>query len=214
MLDRRALIAAGLAAALPAGARARTPAEDDAPPEVVIGRPSRMDYGDGVLVPLTTDAFATLWETSTHWMTFGLGIGMAEPVARIRSAKGATLTMELLLANLALTPERLVKADGGWRVKDGRLDDLTMAQVPLPGKPGRPNGGRFTSGSEFASVFPAGTTIGPDALNGFNGLPNDLGGTTSYFAVTRYRVAKAEMPLERVGRIARVAPTRRPKRPD
>lgn len=116
----RSLIGAAALAGAPAWAEGSLPA-----PTIIKGKPTILDYGGGLKVPCTRDAFFTLWESSAFWLAFGFGISSAIDIAKIRATKQATGVMRFLLLTLAFAPDRLVKADGnGWRKKDPTARDF------------------------------------------------------------------------------------------
>jgi hypothetical protein len=202
MFGRRAFIlslaGAGMAPALAYGGvrRERSIAGDGPEPTVIKGQPPKMDFGDGLQVPLDKDAFVTLWEDSGRWITFGLGLGRAESDSNAKADKAASLTMQIMLLTLANAPERLQRVDGGgWRPRSGKLRDLVMGDVPLPGRPVRPAGGVYTDNRLFA---------GPSASDPAN-IASDIQAYQRFVAATAYVVKKADLSLADVRTLGRVA---------
>jgi len=205
VLERRAfilsLVGAGLTPALAHGRaarplRERSIAGDGPEPTVLKGPPPKMDFGDGLQVPLDKEAFATLWEDSGRWITFGLGLGRAESDSNAKADKAASLTMQIMLLTLAYAPERLERVDGrGWRARTGKIRDLVMGEVPLPGRPVRPAGGAYTDNRLFA---------GPSTNSPAN-LAADLQSYQRFVAATAYVVKKADLSLDDVRTLGRLA---------
>ena len=98
-----------------------------------------VDFGHGLLVPLSAGAFHTLWEGDDRWMTFGHGFGYDEVSAMDQAAGAAAGTMKLYLLTEVFAPERLVRVDGGgWVLKSGKTSDLVAGDIELPGRPVMP----------------------------------------------------------------------------
>jgi hypothetical protein len=124
----QSLISAAALAGVPAWANESVPQ-----PTIIKGKPTILDYGGGLRVPCARDAFFTLWEGATFWLTFGFGISQSSYVATSQATKQATGVMRFLLLTLAFAPERLVKADGnGWRKKDPAARDFVLGELDLP----------------------------------------------------------------------------------
>lgn len=207
MFGRRAFIlslaGAGLVPALAHGGaprprRERSIAGDGPEPSVIKGKPPKLDFGDGLRVPLDKEAFATLWEDSDRWITFGLGLGRMESDSNAKADKAASLTMQIMLLTLAHAPERLERVDGnGWRPRSGKLRDLVMGEVPLPGRPVRPANGSYMDNRLFG-----GPGLTPDNAA-------DIQSYQRVVAATAYVVQKAELSLDDVrvvGRLTEDAP--------
>lgn len=113
--------------------------EGDTPAaKLIAGQPAILDYGGGVKVPCTKDAFFTLWEGERFWLTFGFGRSPSNDIAKIRASKQAVGVMKFMLLTLAFAPERLVKGDGnGWRKKDPAAHDFVLGELDLPLRPER-----------------------------------------------------------------------------
>lgn len=204
MFGRRAFIlslaGAGVTPALAHGAprslRERSIAGDGPKPSVIKGQPPKMDFGDGLQVPLDRDAFVTLWEDSGRWITFGLGLGRAESDSNAKADKAASLTMQIMLLTLAYAPERLERVNGGgWRPRSGKLRDLVMGDVPLPGQPVRPAGGVYMDDRLFAGR----RTGSPDDV------ASDVQTYQRFVAASAYVVKKADLSLADVRTLGRVA---------
>jgi len=204
MFERRAFIlslaGAGLAPALAYGAsrprRERSIAGDGPEPTIIKGQPPKMDFGDGLRVPLDKEAFATLWEDSGRWITFGLGLGRGENDSNAKADKAASLTMQIMLLTLAYAPERLERVDGGgWRARGGKLQDLVMGEVPLPGQPVRPANGVYVDKRLFTGPNP----------NSPADIAADVQANQRFVAATAYVVKKADLSLDDVRAQGRVA---------
>jgi hypothetical protein len=206
MVERRAFILSLTGVALaPALAHAATPkpkrersiAGDGPKPTVIKGTPPQMDFGDGLRVPLDRSAFVTLWEDSGRWITFGLGLGRIEGESNAKADKAASLTMQIMLLTLANAPERLERVDGGgWRPRSGKLHDLVMGEVPLPGQPVRPAGGSFVNTDLFSGLG--------------GGVPADIQTYQRFIAATAYVVKKADLSLDDVRVLGRLADEKPP----
>lgn len=213
MFERRAfilsLVGAGAAPALAyAGAarprRERSVVGDGPEPTVIKGEPPKLDFGDGLRVPLDKEAFATLWEDSGRWMTFGLGVGRAESESNAKADKAASLTMQIMLLTLANAPERLEQVDGrGWRSRSGKISDLIMGEVSLPGQPVRPANGIYLDKGIFGGL---GTSITADNTA-------DIQSYQRYVAATAYVVKKADLSLDDVRALGRLADDKSPVAP-
>jgi hypothetical protein len=157
MQTRRCVIAsmAGAVVLLDHGSVAWGAEADDVPSaKLVAGKPPVLDYGGGVLVPCTKDAFYTLWEGDKFWLTFGFGISPASESATRQATKQAAGLMKFLLLTLAFAPARLVKVDGnGWRKKDPAARDFVLGELKLPLRPSKPMTDAFLGGGN--------TEIGP-----------------------------------------------------
>jgi hypothetical protein len=209
MFGRRAFIlslaGAGVVPALAYGGaprprRERSIAGDGPEPSVIKGKPPKLDFGDGLRVPLDKDAFATLWEDSDRWITFGLGLGRMESDSNAKADKAASLTMQIMLLTLAHAPERLERVDGnGWRPRSGKLRDLVMGEVPLPGRPVRPANGSYMDNRLFGGLGPT-----PDSAA-------DIQSYQRVVAATAYVVQKADLSLDDVRIVGRLTEDAPPK---
>jgi hypothetical protein len=213
MFERRAfilsLVGTGMTPALAYGGAAKPRRErsvvgDGPEPSVIKGEPPKLDFGDGLRVPLDKEAFATLWEDSGRWMTFGLGLGRAESESNAKADKAASLTMQIMLLTLANAPERLEQVDGhGWRSRSGKLGDLVMGEVSLPGQPVRPANGIYLDRGIFGGL---GTSITADNTA-------DIQSYQRYVAATAYVVKKADLSLDDVRAMGRLADDKSPVAP-
>jgi len=198
------LASAGMTPALAHGGeprprRERSIAGDGPKPTVIKGKPPKMDFGDGLQVPLDRKAFVTLWEDSDRWITFGLGLGRVEGESNAKADKAASLTMQIMLLTLAYAPERLERVDGrGWRPRSGKLGDLMMGEVPLPGQPIRPANGLYMDNRLFG-----GPGLTPDN-------PADIQSYQRFVAATAYVVKKADLSLDDVRIVGRLTDDARP----
>lgn len=120
-------------------------ASPDTPKATVIpGTPPVLDFGDGVRVPCNKEAFLTLWEGKTYWLTFGAGRAHYSDQAQGQAVKYASAAMKLLIMTLAFTPDRLEQVDGGgWRLKSRNVKDFVHGAIDLPGNPFWPNTDAF-----------------------------------------------------------------------
>jgi hypothetical protein len=118
--------------------------------KLIPGDPPMLDYGGGVKVPCNRNAFYTLWEGETFWLSFGFGISQSPETAMAAAAKQASGVMKFLLLTLAFAPERLVKVDGnGWRKKDPAAHDFVLGELELPPNPGKPMSDVFLGGGNI-----------------------------------------------------------------
>lgn len=141
--------------------------EGDTPAaKLIAGKPAILDYGSGVKVPCSRDAFFTLWEGDRFWLTFGFGRCPSNDIALIRANKQAYGVMKFMLLTLAFAPERLVRGDGnGWRKKNPTAHDFVVGALDLPLQPGKPVSDVFLGGgnieiNEFMNMG-GGTEDGP-----------------------------------------------------
>jgi hypothetical protein len=138
-----------------------------------------------------------LWEDSGRWITFGLGLGRMESDSNAKADKAASLTMQIMLLTLAYAPERLEQVDGrGWRPRSGKLGDLMMGEVPLPGKPVRPAGGSYMDDGLLGRLGGGGAAAD---------ITSDLQAYQRFVAATAYVVKKADLSLEDVRAVGRLA---------
>lgn len=196
------LVAASLAR--PGRAAEATPASQapaDTPKATVIsGKPPKLDFGDGVVVPCAKDAFLTLWEGKTYWLTFGAGRSHYANQAQGQAVKYASAAMKLLLMTLAFAPEKLAHVEGsGWRLKSGDIKDFVHGDLPLPGSPFWPNNDAFIGFG--ASDAPAIGSLGFGAVtsSGVAGGMDILTGSNIYVdAFSAYVVFKKDVSLDYV----------------
>ncbi|MDR3528813.1 MAG: hypothetical protein P4L57_16200 [Rhizomicrobium sp.] len=105
-------------------------------PKLIPGNPAKVDFGHGLLVPMSKAAFHTLWEGDDRWITYGHGFGKFKGAAMGQAEEAALGTMKLYLLTLAFAPDRLARIDGGgWVLKSGNLADLVKGEIALPGRP-------------------------------------------------------------------------------
>ena len=214
MLSRRrvAFFAAGAFAAVSSGCPARAEADDTPTAKLISGTPPVLDYGGGVKVPCNKDAFFTLWEGSTFWLTFGFGISPSLETAESKSTNQALGVMKFLLLTLAFAPNRLVKVDGnGWRKKDPAAHDFVLGELNLPGSPSKPVSDAFLGGgnveiSPFWSFGNNGISVpGPTGVGGSvtPAPPSDLRQAEQH-AFTSYIILKTNLSLDDVRKRATI----------
>lgn len=157
------------------------------------GIPDKVDFGHGLLVPMSNEAFHTLWEGDDRWITYGHGFGHNTVSAMEQAEESAIGTMKLYLITLAFAPERLVRVDGGgWRLKSGKLEDLVKGDIHLPGKPVMPT-------TDLYNSFQKGTSgaSSADADTAGSGMPS-TNGEESTHATTGWLVWKSDITLDYV----------------
>jgi hypothetical protein len=139
------------------------------------GAPDKVDFGHGLLVPMSNDAFHTLWEGDDRWISYGHGFGHNAAAAMGQAEEAAIGTMKLYLLTLAFAPDRLARVDGGgWRLKSGKIADLVKGDIKLPGRPVMPTtdamtgmvGGRHADAGSAASTPDADASPSPSAASG------------------------------------------------
>jgi len=124
---------AGVVALAGSGPFARAAEEDLPVAKLIKGTPSILDYSGGVQVPVSRDAFYTLWEGDRFWLTFGFGIAPQFDIAKKFADKQSLNLMKFMLLTLAFAPARLIKVNGGgWRKKDPSAHDFVIGELPLP----------------------------------------------------------------------------------
>jgi len=105
-------------------------------PKLIAGHPDKVDFGHGLLVPMSSDAFHALWEGDDRWITYGHGFGNRRTAAMGQAEEAAIGTMKLYLLTLAFAPDRMMRVEGGgWRLKSGNVADLVRGEIRLPGRP-------------------------------------------------------------------------------
>lgn len=105
-------------------------------PKLIRGRPDKIDFGHGLLVPMSNDAFRTLWEGDDRWIAYGHAFGRRSMSAMAKAEDAAVGTMKLFLITLAFQPQRLMRVEGGgWRLKSNNVNDLIRGLIDLPGRP-------------------------------------------------------------------------------
>jgi hypothetical protein len=156
-----------------APARAETAGEPSA--KLIAGNPPVLDYGGGVKVPCSKDAFFTLWEGETFWLTFGFGTSPSDETAMVWATKQASGVMKFMLLTLAFAPERLVKVEGnGWRKKDPAARDFVLGELDLPVRRSTPLSDAFLGrGNTVISPFWnfGGTMTGTNQVSSQPGAP-------------------------------------------
>lgn len=136
-------------------------------PKLIRGKPNKVDFGHGLLVPMSADAFHTLWEGDDRWLAFGHGFASFGSGAMVQAVDSAEGTMKLYLLTLAFAPERLMRVDGGgWRLRSGDVDDLLRGDVDLPGHPVKPVIDEISGYTGARGKSKSGRTIhGPDVAH-------------------------------------------------
>lgn len=139
MTTRRQVLGLASAAAVTAAAGAGVLGEVlkvGPKPKLIKGNPDKVDFGHGLLVPMSKDAFRTLWEGDDRWIAYGHGFGPRASTAMAMAEEAAIGTMKLYLLTLAFAPDRMERvAGGGWRLKSGNVADLVKGDIKLPGRP-------------------------------------------------------------------------------
>jgi hypothetical protein len=98
-------------------------------------KPPILDFGDGFQIVCDKSAFLTLWEGKTFWLTFGAGRSAYALQAQGQAVNFANSAMKLLLMTLAFAPNRMEKANGGWRMKPDQPKNWVRGDIKLPGAP-------------------------------------------------------------------------------
>lgn len=174
MQTRREMTFSLLGACTLLATHARAETSDVPSAKLIPGKPPLLDYGSGVKVPNTKDAFFTLWEGSSFWLTFGFGISPMVENAKSRATKQATGVMKFMLLTLAFAPERLIKVEGnGWRKKDPAAHDFVIGELDLPSTPTNPTSDAFLGGGnvEISPFWNWGSGINPTMTSPQNGAP-------------------------------------------
>jgi hypothetical protein len=162
-----------------------------------------LDYGGGLKVQCNRDAFFTLWEGETFWLTFGFRISQSKEYAQSLANRQATNLMQFMLLTLAFAPGRLVKSvTMGWRKKNPSARDFVIGDLALPGAPMK----------SVADDFLGRGTIDIGELSRWNLDPDSDGPTKmpqTYYqihqnAMTSYFVLKKDMSLDDVRKRAHV----------
>jgi len=165
------------------------------------GEPDKVDFGHGLLVPMSKDAFHALWEGDDRWIAYGHGFGRRAASAMGQAEEAAIGTMKLYLLTLAFRPERLERIDGGgWRLKSGKTADLVLGDIALPGRPVMPAVDEVTGIDGYApgqsSVPPTSDSDAPSAVATNNEQP--------CHASTGWLVWKRDVTLDDVRRRAKL----------
>jgi hypothetical protein len=167
-------------------------------PKLIKGNPDKVDFGHGLLVPMSNDAFHALWEGDDRWISYGHGFGHNAAAAMGQAEEAAVGTMKLYLLTLAFAPDRLARVDGGgWRLKSGKIADLVKGDIKLPGRPVMPTTDAMTGmvGGRHAD---AGSASTPDA----EASPSAASGEETVHATTGWLIWKHEVSLDDVRRNA------------
>jgi len=195
MQTRRAIIAslAGTMAVIGSGSAA--PVDDSGIPvaKIIPGKPALLDYGDGMKIPATKEAFFTLWEGSTFWLTFGFGIVADVEVAQNMAAKQAAGVMKFLLLTLAFAPNRLLNNGiHGWTIKDPKAHNLVIGELDLPPNPNKAVNDSFLGGGNIE--------ISPLWNWGSSGASASVGmmRQADRHAFTKYIILKKDLSLDDV----------------
>ncbi|GAA0534641.1 hypothetical protein FHS83_003086 [Rhizomicrobium palustre] len=155
-------------------------------PKLVPGKPDKVDFGHGLLIPMSKDAFHTLWEGDDRFIAYGHGFGQSEAAAMGQAEEAAIGTMKLYLLTLAFAPDRLMHIDGGgWVLKSGKTEDLVKGDVELKGRPVMP-----TTDTKFS--YSANEAAGGDAGD------ETRGGGGAVHATTGWLIWKSDADLEYV----------------
>lgn len=124
---------------------------------LIKGTPDILDFGDGLKIPMDKSAFLVLWEGKDFWMTYGAGRESYREAASGEAVHYAESAMQLLLLTLAFTPERMVKVDGGWRLKEQNVKNYVRGMIALPGRAFWPIA-QFDGGFGAGDASKSGTT--------------------------------------------------------
>lgn len=174
-------------------------APPDTPKATVIpGKPPILDFGDGVRVPCSKEAFLTLWEGKTYWLTFGAGRSHYSAQAQGEAVQYARAAMKLLLMTLAFAPYRLDHVDGGgWRLKSRNIKDFVHGDIDLPGNPFWPtNDTNMGFGNLDAGAL---SSLGFGTLGSMGQKPFDITGSPNYAGgYAAYVVFKKDASLDYV----------------
>lgn len=212
MQTRRTIIAslAGTIAVIGGGSAA--PADDSGIPTatVIPGKPALLDYGDGMRIPANKEAFFTLWEGSTFWLTYGFGISPSVEAAQNMAAKQAVGVMKFLLLTLAFAPDRLLNnGNHGWTIKDPKAHNLVIGELDLPPNPNKAVNDAFLGGGNIeispfwnwgsgGAPAPFGPTRdGSSAMSAQSGPPSNMRQADRH-AFTKYIVLKKDLSLDDV----------------
>ena len=159
-------------------------------PKLIKGHPDKVDFGHGLLVPMSKDAFHTLWEGDDRWIAYGHGFGHGKGAAMGQAEEAAIGTMKLYLLTLTYAPDRLARVDGGgWVLKSGNTADLVKGEIKLPGRPIMPTTDEMYGYIENEAA---------------GGNAGDLSREGTVHATTGWLIWKKEADLEYVRRNARL----------
>lgn len=165
------------------------------------GQPDMVDFGHGLMVPMSSAAFHTLWEGDDRWITYGHGFGHNKAGAMGQAEEAAIGTMKLYLLTLAFAPDRLIRVDGGgWRLKSGNLADLVKGEIELPGRPVMPTTdevmGVNKSGKGAVAAGANGSATAIDSAGGVD--YSNASGEQATHATTGWLIWKKEISLDDV----------------
>lgn len=159
-------------------------------PKLIKGKPDKVDFGHGLLIPMSKDAFHALWEGDDRWIAYGHGFGTGEGGAMSQAEEAAIGTMKLYLLTLAFAPERLKRVDGGgWVLISGKTDDLVKGDIKLPGRPLMPTTDEMYGYSEAEAA---------------GGDPADNSRAGRVHATTGWLIWKKEVDLDYVRKNAQI----------
>ncbi len=179
MMDRRSLLLSVGASLCPAMALAdegRVKGRKGGP-DMIKGDPPRLDFGGGLIIPMNSSIFRTLWEGEDRWITYGRALSTQKARAMGQSERAAIGSMKLMLLTLVFAPDRLERFETcGWKLKSGNTADLIKGDVALPGRPVMP------------TVDEVASTVGQVPEGGAVGDP-------AFRAITGYMVMKKDAPL-------------------
>ena len=184
-------------------------ASPDTPKATVIpGHPPVLDFGDGVRVPCSKEAFLTLWAGKTYWLTLGAGRSHYSEQAQGEAVQYARAAMKLLLMTLAFAPDRLDHIDGGgWRLKSQDIKDFVHGDIDLPGNPFWPTNDTNMAFGDLDSAALGSLGFGSMDPSGRSGGGPDLTGSPNYAGgYAAYVVFKKDVSLDYVRSHAQVLP--------
>ena len=202
MHDRRAFLAS-LACILAAAPPAHAANPDLPQADLVPGTPPMLDFHDGLRIPMSKDAFRTLWEDPRFWLTYGAGSSSYAVKAMGYAQYAALGTMKLTLLTLAFEPQRLERIDNcGWRLKSGNVKDYVRGDVALPGQPFRPiftddtSNGRSSTSTIGDNQSEGDGVSGPGAFSGSENHYTAMGTFNRAHAFTGFMVMKQPVTLD------------------
>lgn len=200
MHTRRTIIVslAGTIAVIGSGSAAPADESDIPIATVIPGKPALLDYGDGMKIPANREAFFTLWEGSTFWLTFGFGISPSVETAQNMAAKQAAGVMKFLLLTLAFAPNRLLdNGYHGWTIKDPKAHNLVIGELDLPPNPNKSVNDSFLGGGniEIGTLW----NLGPSPSGGDDmaALARRMPQAVRH-AFTKYIILKKDLSLDDV----------------
>lgn len=159
-------------------------------PKLIEGKPAKVDFGHGLLIPMDKTAFHALWEGDDRWIAYGHGLGPSKGAAMGQAEEAAIGTMKLYMLTLAFFPERLMRVDGGgWVLKSGKTEDLILGDIKLPGRPIMPTTDEMYGYAENESP---------------GGNAGDLSREGTTHATTGWLIWKSDVTLDYVRKNARL----------